>query len=864
MLAEFADVARGLAFSPPRIAVVCSVTGEPDPELIATAAYWVRQAREPVRFADCARWLADAGTTIFAELGPDGALCALGPAALGPAAPGPAADNGDIPVWVPVLRTGRPEQAAVLSAAAEAFVRGIGVNWPAVFAGSGARRADLPTYAFQRQRYWPNPRPAHTSGIPVAGGDGAEAGFWAAVDRQDVAGLAGALRMRGDEPFSAVLPVLAAWRRRRHAQSAMAGWRYQVRWQPVTGLADGAVLAGRWLLVVPAASAGGKLAAACEQVLADGGADVVTVEVAVADLDRETLAGRLREADGQKVAGVVSLLALDETGHAGVAGTLVLVQALGDAGMAARLWAVTRGAVSAGADAGPACVVQAQVWGLGQVAALEHPRRWGGLVDVPEVLSGRPAGWLRAVLAGDSGEDQVAIRPGGVLARRLVRTPGATGNPPWRPSGPVLITGGTGALGGQVARWLAGRSAPRVVLVSRQGMAAVGAARLAATLCAVGSAVTVTACDVADRIGLAALLTRLNRAGVTVSAVLHTAGVLDDGVVDALTPDRLATVLAPKVTAALHLDELTADLDLDAFVLFSSIAGTVGAAGQANYAAANACLDAIAEHRRARGLVATSVAWGVWGGGGMAVQAVTARARRGGVLAMPPRLAAAALGLVIAEEQPTAVVADIDWARFTPGFTASRPSPLLTGVKEALAVIEAGGARPARQRPLAERLAALPVAGQEELVLDLVCQEAAAVLGHASANKIRPGVAFRDVGFDSLTAVEFRNRMAVATGQELPATLVFDYPTPHVLARWLRTVISPLTEENADASAEEAEIRRALASIPLARLRGAGLTEPLLRLAAFQSEQAPPDEEGETNAIDAMDMQSLIRMAHGR
>ena len=275
MLARLGEVAAGLSYQRPGIPVVCSVTGQPDPELIATPGYWVRQAREAVRFADCARWLAEAGTRIFAELGGDGTLSALG-------------GQG----WVPVLRAGRPEPATALTAAAEAFCRGVDVDWAAVYAGSGARRADLPTYAFQRQRYWPAARPA--GHLPVAGGDGAEAGFWAAVDRQDLAGLAGTLRVRDDAPLSAVLPALAAWRRQRARQSAVDRWRYQITWRPVTGLPDSAALTGRWLLVVPAAlTVATWPPRACAQVLADGGARVTVL--ATADLDRETLAGRLRE-----------------------------------------------------------------------------------------------------------------------------------------------------------------------------------------------------------------------------------------------------------------------------------------------------------------------------------------------------------------------------------------------------------------------------------------------------------------------------------------------------------------------------------------------------------------------------------------
>jgi pimaricinolide synthase PimS1 len=877
MLEEFGRVAGEVAFSAPRIPVVCSVTGQPDPELMATSHYWVRQAREAVRFADCARWMASASAVIFTELGPDGVLSALGPAALASASTGTvgqhdAGNSGG--VWLPVLRAGRPEPTAVLSAAAEAFVRGVEVDWAEVYAGSGARRADLPTYAFQRQRYWPGMRPAE--GMPVAGEDGAEAGFWAAVDRQDLAGLAGALHVRVDEPLSAVVPILAAWRRRRQLQSAVEDWRYQVTWQPVAGLGDGAVLAGRWLLVTPVALAGSEVAAACTQALAGGGAEVVTVDIGPADLDRQVLTARLRQGvaagdgDGGRFAGVVSLLALDEAELAGCAGvaagvaaTLLLVQALGDVGIDALLWALTRGAVLTGGE--PAVrVAQAQVWGLGRVAALEYPQRWGGLIDRPPALTGQAAGWLRAVLAGDTGEDQVAIREAGALARRLVRPAAAiTASRPWQPRGPVLVTGGTGALGGQVARWLASGGAPRVILVSRSGIAAIGAAALAACVCGQGAAVTVAACDVADRPDLAGLWTRLAGAGIAMRAVIHTAGVLDDGVVDALSPARLATVLAPKAAAAAHLAELTEGSDLDAFVLFSSIAGAMGASGQGNYAAANAALDAIAEHRRACGLAATSVAWGVWGGGGMAGQAVAERARRSGVVAMVPRLAISALGEVLAQDQATAMIADMDWARFAPGFTMLRPSPLLTGIAEARQAVEAASTRPAGQGLLADRLAGLPAAGQEELVLELVCQDAAAVLGHTSAAAVRPGAVFRDLGFDSLTAIELRNRLGVATGLQLPATLIFDYPTPLELARWLRTVMSPAASGSADASAEEAGIRQALASIPLARLRGAGLIGPLLRLAAFQAEEFARDEENETDSIDAMGTESLIRMAHG-
>ncbi|MFF4291880.1 SDR family NAD(P)-dependent oxidoreductase, partial [Streptomyces sp. NPDC001633] len=232
-----------------------------------------------------------------------------------------------------------------------------------------------------------------------------------------------------------------------------------------------------------------------------------------------------------------------------------------------------------------------------------------------------------AALLGDCGdEDQIVIRETGAHGRRLEPAPARAGAP-WRPSGTVLVTGATGALGTAVARLLASEGADHLLLVSRRGPDAPGAAELARELMAAGTAVTLAALDIADRSALAELLDSVPREH-PLTAVVHLAGVLDDGVLDGLTPDRFARVLAPKTDAARHLHELTADRDLSAFVLFSSLTATVGGAGQANYAAANAFLDALAEHRHALGLPATSVAWGPWGGDGMAAHGAVRSATR--------------------------------------------------------------------------------------------------------------------------------------------------------------------------------------------------------------------------------------------
>jgi NAD(P)-dependent dehydrogenase (short-subunit alcohol dehydrogenase family)/acyl carrier protein len=504
------------------------------------------------------------------------------------------------------------------------------------------------------------------------------------------------------------------------------------------------------------------------------------------------------------LAGVVSLLALDEAplpGHAavpsGLSATLSLVQALGDLRVQAPLWVMTSGAVAALPGEAPASPVQAQAWGLGRVIALEHPDYGGGLVDVPAAPDERTGALLCAVLAG-CGEDQVAIRPSGLLARRLTRAGQPRPARAWTPRGTALVTGGTGAIGGHVARWLAGRGAPRVLLASRSGPAAAGVPELAASLAAAGTAVMVTACDSADRGALAGLLGAIaaDPGSPALTSVFHAAGVPEAAAVYDVSAADLAAATGAKAAGAAYLDELTAGLDLDGFVLFSSIAATWGSALQPGYAAANAFLDALAEQRRGRGLTATSVAWGPWDGGGMTDAESAAQLRRRGLRPLDPGQAVTALGQALDAGEAQVTIADVDWARFARPFTLRRPSPLLDSVPEVRQALAGGPGESGRAGAdgtagaLARRLAELPETGQHQLLTELVQAHAATVLGHESAQDVGAGQAFSDLGADSLTAVELRDRLMTATGVRLPATLLFDYPTPAALASYLRLTIT--------------------------------------------------------------------------
>ncbi|MGW5474739.1 type I polyketide synthase, partial [Streptomyces chartreusis] len=801
MLEDFRAAIADLRFGEPSTPFVSSLTGDltsPD-----TIDYWVQHVRETVRFADSIRTLADdQGVTRFLEIGPDGTLTAL-----------IEDSTAEEAVVAPVLRKNRPEEAAALTALSRLFAHGVSVDWPALFAGTGARLTDAPTYPFQRQNYWPESGAvaalsASAGGVP----DAAEAEFWAAVDDADVEGLAAQLRV-DSEALNDVVPALSAWRGRRRMRSAVDTQRFRETWQALgDGVAQvgGGREAGRpWLAVVPFGRGEDPWVRSVVTVL---GARTVVLEVG-AEEAAHGLALRLRESlagldDGVGIAGVVSLPAAatdvrDSGVPVAVTGTAVLVQALEEAGLDGRVWAVTCGAVSVPAADDAARGLPepraAAVWGLGRVVALEHPERWGGLVDLPEELDERILGRFLGVLARTDGEDQVAVREAGSYGRRLVAAPAEeraadshtdpVHHPAaWRPSGTVLVTGGTGALGAHVARWLAGNGAERLVLVSRRGPQVPGAAELEEELAALGVGVTVSACDVADRDGLGELLAAIpDEAPLT--AVVHTAGVLDDGVLHALTPERFDAVFRAKVAAAEVLDELTRHLvpDLDAFVLFSSLAGAVGNPGQANYAAANAALDALARRRVAAGLPATSVAWGAWRGAGMAAEGRLGRHASG--RSLEPELALTAMAELVAERAPDTVVADLADADLLDGMFALRHTASLTSLPGARQI--AAAAQQARQEragaaaELRTRLLATREDDRLPFVLDVVRTQAAAVLGHPGPDAVKPERAFQEHGFDSLMAVELRKRLTAAVGLPLPATMVFDHPTPLALARHL-------------------------------------------------------------------------------
>ncbi|MYR34079.1 SDR family NAD(P)-dependent oxidoreductase [Nocardiopsis alba] len=744
VLAPFARAADQVSYQRPRIPLVSNLSGGRAGDEILEGDYWVRHVREAVRFGDGVAYLSEAGVTEFVEVGPDGSLGSMVMSC-------PAAEGAEV---TSLFGRSRSEEVLFVEGLAALYTRGVEVGWGALLP-EGRLLGDLPTYPFQRRRYWMNP--------PNEGRVVVETG-------------AATSSPAGEEPGERPLDAST----------------YQEEWVRATGESR-AASTGAWLLF--ASEEGDPALKECVLDL-EGHGHRVRVLPVPDGADRAGTAESVArvEAEIGPLTGVA--LVATSTGSDDGPSTpslsrdhrtaVALLQGLGDLGTSLPLWCVTRGAVAAGGarvvDPGAALI-----WGLGRVAAQEHTDRWGGLVDLPSVEESGAGETLGAVLRGEVApeEDQLAIRERDVLVRRLVRAP-LDRTPAVRdgsPSGTVLVTGGTGGLGAHTARRLAERGAEHLLLLSRRGKDAPGSEELLAELRAAGARVSLVACDVADRSALAAVLEEIPEEA-PLTAVFHTAAALDDASLDDLGPEQIGRALRAKADGAVNLHLLTRDHDLSTFVLFSSVAAVFGVTGQGNYAPGNTFCEAFAHYRRGLGLSATSIAWGTWAGAGMADDEVVAELLRGhGLPPMDPRRAVGALDRVLERDLTALAVADIDWPRFRAAFTAARPSPLIEGIDphEGRGGDTDGSASgPGRLR---DRLSELGRPDREQALIALVRDQVAVILGHGSGEEVEVDRNLKDLGMDSAAAVMLRGRLAGLTGLPLPAALAFDHPTCEALGR---------------------------------------------------------------------------------
>ncbi|WP_455431427.1 SDR family NAD(P)-dependent oxidoreductase [Saccharothrix variisporea] len=860
MLDDFRAVARTLTYARPTIPVVSTVRRDADwtdPE------YWVEQVRATVRFHDALAVLREDGVTTLVELGPDAVLSGLAAAAF------------DDLVPVPLLRSDRPEPVAVAEALAGLHVRGLDPDWAAVF--PGARKVPLPTYAFQRKRFWL--RPAPRPDVTAAGLRSADHPLLgASVDLPDGSTVLTGSLSAATHPWLADHRVHGAIVVPGTALVELVGAVAELTvTTPLVVPDDGAVSIRvvRTDTTVEVHARHGEdepwtrhatgvldvSDAPVDDLVAWPPAGASEVDFSYAGLEEhgygygpafrglrrlwrhgEELFAEVAAPEDLTPAGFAVHPALfDAALHPllhGVADDRPArlpfawhgVRFHGTAGTALRVRVAPTGpdAVSllvADAAGGPVVSVAelvlrpfdapvtgqrllfAPTWhesdepvdetievpvGDGPVPertreAVHHVlgvlRDWaardGGRLGVAvgdDLAHAAVAGLVRSARA-EHPDRFALVRDGRVVEPRLVPAPHPTGPAPTWDS--VLITGAGGALGSALARHLVTRhGARKLVLVSRSG----AVPELPGDV-----EVVAAACDAADRDALAALL-----AEHPVTAVVHAAGVVRDGVLDSLTPEQVDEVLRPKVDAAWNLHELAGDVE--AFVLYSSLAGLLGTAGQANYAAGNAFLDALAEHRRALGLPATSLAWGLWETGSALSGGLSdvdrRRIARLGLTPIGTDEALAAFDAALATDAPVLAVTGVDRAALR-----DHPHPALS----ALAPRRSG---PQTATTTPDRFASLSDADRLRALTDLVRTHAAAVLGHDDPDGVDGERAFSELGFDSLTAVELRNRLAAATGQRLSTTLVFDHPTPLALATHLAGATAPVAVRRR-AAAEE-------------------------------------------------------------
>jgi acyl transferase domain-containing protein len=764
----------------PRVAWWSTTIGDWITGPVVDGGYWFANLRRPVGFADGVAALVEAGYRHFIEVSSHPVLT--------PHIQDTAEAHEASVVTTPTLYRDGGTPAQVQTALAHAWVHG---QNPAITPTRQAAPVALPTYPFQHEHYW---LPS-TSTSATASQDTTDAVFWQTVRDNDLDTLTGPYD--DEQVMRAALPALSAWWHGQE-QSIQDSWRYRITWTPLTAPST-TRLPGTWLVVLPAN--GADHADAVANALTTHGASVVWCELDAMS-DRAEVARTIRQhaEEHDDITGVLSLLAADEEAHPqepalpnGLALTLLLAQGLGDAGIDTPLWLITTGAEAA--SEAPTRPLQAAVGGFGRVLALEHADRWGGLIDLPETLDDRAGRNLVAALNGIDDEDQIAIRADGIHARRLTRASRASDRPAaYRTSrGTALVTGGTGGLGAHTARWLAQSGTEHLVLTSRRGPDSPDAAELRHELEDIGARVTIAACDVTEAVALEALVEGLRSDGEVVRTVVHTAGV---GVLVPLADTTLAEFAEgaeARLVGARTLDRLFRTDELDAFVLFSSVAGLWGSGDHGACAASNAYVDALAAHRRARGLAGTSIPWGIWSpsGGGMGQDVVSTRLKWRGIRFMEPEPAVEAMALALDDDETLIAIADIDWERFVPVFTAARRRPLLDTVPEVAALLAEDGQDSIEQgsHGLLERLDKAP--DPRQMLVDLVRDAVAGALGYSDASAVEVSRAFRELGFDSLTAVGLRNTLKASTGIRLPVTVVFDHPTVTALADYLHAELRP-------------------------------------------------------------------------
>ena len=860
VLDDFAAAVARIPLALPTLPVISSMSGARVTTELTDVAYWRQHLRNPVRFDRSVNTLYDAGCTIFIEIGPKPMLLSMVQAndetraretpTYDPkqAEDAISAGNHAAPCWLPSLRQNQPDWQTLFTSLSALYVRGVPINWQGIDREYRRRKIALPTYPFQRQRYWIERRGAtqannrHTDTFAQLLADHTPDG-----QLGQLADLLVRRKELADAEKATVLKVLAALAdesRAKLRQAKIHTMLYEVAWETQTkSVASTTPAPGRWLILADApkpdgSSVGARLA---DQLRALGEVVELVTEQRTAHLQT------VWTAQPPSWRAIVYLWALDNAPIPGegaallasqertIGSLLYLVQTLtGLASQPPRLWVVTQGAQSLAATEQVA-IAQTPLWGVGRTVTLEHGDLWGGLIDLdPNATAVDNAQqlfselWPPTTTGAEAhtavGEEQIAFRQGKRYVARLAAAQPArrTDAPTIGADGSYLITGGLGQLGLYNAQWLVDQGARQLILVGRHGVQTAAQQAQLDAWQAAGVTIQVAAVDVADEAAMIRLFTDIASGSRPLRGVIHAAGVGSFQAFRSLQWADVAPILRPKVLGGWHLHRLTADLALDFFVSYSSGAAIWGSKQQAHYGAANHFLDGLMAYRRSLGLPGLSIAWGLWHPAELS-PAKAATVIEGfatiGVRSFTAELGLAAQAHLLQTEASQITVADVDWARLQIFYTLTKPRRFLAEVARVTSGQPSYGAvepgEVATPLTLRQKLEAAPAAERSALLLQHLRLELGKILG-ISPETIDLEQGLMDMGLDSLMAVEVRNRLSKSLQQRLPATLIFDYPTLHKLAAYLQSSLGLQWTNSTTAPAESttAPVKKAVVAEP--------------------------------------------------
>ncbi|OBH19122.1 type I polyketide synthase, partial [Mycobacterium sp. E3247] len=731
-------------------------------------------------------------------------------------------DPASAPRAIASLRRNGADHRQITEALANAYICGHLPAFGALQPGP-TRKLDLPTYPFQHRQYWFRDKDAPAA-ASVAETAAARTEAVRLLEDGRIEELAALLDGPNAERQTAdVLARLAAQHNQQRETQTIADARYEIRWEKVAVAAALAGAGSEWLLISDDTAAVAPLVDA----LSAQGQPFRIVGLPVSDADEERLEAELRAtAAGESTPRILNCAALEgdtapsmrsllRMQHRVLSGTRRLFRAAAAAELRAPVWLITRGAQRV-TDADTVSPAQSCLWGFGRAASLEHPQLWGGLADLSQGGADEWSRLIGQVVAGPRGEDQIALRDGGVFVPRLTRRSGRPTAVPLvlRDGATYLVTGGLGGVGLEVAGYLADRGARHLVLTSRRAPSAAAQQRVDAIREGSDCEIRVIAADVADPHDVARLLATVEAQLPPLAGIVHAAGEMGTTPLRALDDAEVDRVFAGKVWGAWNLSEAAAELPLDFFLSTSSIASVWGSFGQTAYGAANAFLDGLSWRLREQDLPAVSVNFGPWAAG-MADEEARARLEQRGVRTLPPADALAGMADLLATSAAHGVVARIDWARFLPLYQQAGRRAFLDALAgelpESVPVPSSSG-----NTRLVEQLTHAPVQQRKKLLVDYL-RDVVAEVTRIDAAEIREEAGFFDLGMDSLMAVELRRRVEHAVGRELPATLAMDYPRVADVALYLLDDVLGLNAQAAaKADARPASVTTGPADEPIA------------------------------------------------